>query len=295
MFSKVLTVTKILIFTALSIPGLLIVSPFIEMFPVGLKMESLPVSAFLVVLLVLSLLPVLRLSIINKYSGLILILSGIIFLVKAEFQSGYNQQRPKPNSINYVYYADDNQAYWESFNKIIDPWLGSIMGKNIKSGSNIKHDLASNFIDKVKHHSVAPLIDITLPLINKLTDTVLGNERIIEFELDPQRNSCYLELKAAKEINFKSFEVNGIRYGDKDLKFSKSKNSIISYYITNRDEKPHFKFTIGNSEKPELILYEASYDLIQNPVLRVKQRPSDIIAMPYVLTDQIITVKKLSF
>jgi hypothetical protein len=89
--------------------------------------------------------------------------------------------------------------------------------------------------------------------------------------------------------------VNGIRYGDKDLKFSKNKNSIISYYITDKDEKLHFKFTIGKSEIPELILYEASYDLIENPELRVKQRPSDIIAMPFVLTDQIITVKKLSF
>ena len=272
MYSKVSIVTKVLIFSALSIPGLLIISPFIDMFPVGLRMKALPVSAFLVVLLILSQLPVLRLSIINKYSGIILIFSGIIFLVKAESQSGYNQQRPKPNSINYVYYADNNQAYWESINKIIDPWLVSIMGKNIKSGSYIKNDIASNIDDNVKHVSVAPLIDIALPVIKKTTDTVFGNERIIEFEIDPQRNSCYLELKTSKEINFQSFEVNGIRYGDKDLKFSKSKNSIISYYITNRDEKPQFKFTIGKSEKPELILYEASYDLIENPRAKGKTK-----------------------
>lgn len=286
---------KVVIYTIISLPALLMISPFIDMFPVGLKMKSFFISAFLLILMTYTIIPVIKQLRSEKFINMIILGLGVIFLIKAESNAGFNENRPKPNSLNYVFYADENKAVWETFNKITDPWLEKIMGSDIKKGGFTDNKLNSKFNDQVTFHSIAPLLNIPQPWIHYLLDTIIKNERVIEFEVESKRNACYMELKSAKDTEFRSFEVNGVSFNAKNLNFSKGKNSIVAYYITEKNERPRFRFCVQKTVQPELLLYEASYDLIGNPDLKVPPRPDENIAMPFVLNDLIIIVKKLNW
>ena len=293
LFVRISIFNKLILYSLLSIPGLIVLSPFIDMFPVGLKMKAMPVSAILVILIIGSLMPVIRYLSEQKILYYLLFALALIFLIKAEMYPGFNADQPKPNSLNYVYYTDENKAAWETFNLVTDPWLQNIMGKNIQQGSLQNNNLKSKFNDQVTFHSDAPLLNIPQPWIHYIEDTIINNTRVIEFEVEPRRNVCYLELMTAKDIQFRSFEVNGNKFKNTD--FTKGKNSILSYFITEKGERPKFKFSVQKTVNPELILYEASYDLIGHPQLNVPDRPAENIAMPFVLNDLIIIVKKLNW
>ncbi|MGE5355499.1 MAG: M20/M25/M40 family metallo-hydrolase [Deltaproteobacteria bacterium] len=293
-FVNLETETKLLIYAVLLIPFIIILSPFIQMFPVGLKMNFIPLSVFLTVMIVLTLLPVLHKIRFNKMINYAILFFGVLFFVRAEFRSGFNEERPRHESINYVLYTDEKKAFWETNNTVMEPWIQSIMGKNIKAGSFMENYLSNKYNDQVKFHAPAKLIDLKQPVIKLLKDSITGNERHIKFRIEPQRNSCYLELLNKKGIIFKNFELNGIRFRKEYLDFSK-RTSIISYYLTEKGETPEVSFMIDKNSKPQLLLYEASYDLAGNKDLNIAKRPDNSISMPFVLSDLIITVNNLKF
>ena len=57
-------------------------------------------------------------------------------------------------------------------------------------------------------------------------------------------------------------------------------NSLFSFYVTNEDSL-EFKFSIPKNQKTELRIYEATYDLFDNPIFEVHERPSTIRITSY--------------
>jgi hypothetical protein len=265
------------------------------MFPVGLKMKALPVSIVLLILLLGAILPVISYWANKKFIAYSAILISIILFFKAELNSNYSVVQAKQNSLNYVYYADEKHAYWETFNKTTDPWLEKVMGNKLEKGSKADILLNSKYNSKVTYNSPAPEIPLAMPNINILSDSISGEYRSIEFEIVSNRKVNYLELLTDKPIRFEHFSVNGKEYNTKFLNFDKGKNSLISYYITEPNEKPRIKIKLEKDVSPEFVLYESSYDLLTNSELKVPQRSGEYIPMPFVLNDQIIVVKKLRF
>ena len=47
--------------------------------------------------------------------------------VLAHFNSGFNNKRPKPNSLVYVLNADDNTALWATYDSILDDWTRNFL------------------------------------------------------------------------------------------------------------------------------------------------------------------------
>lgn len=294
-FSKLDERLEPAIYSLVLVPSLLIISPFIDMFPVGLKMKALPVSIFLLILMLGTILPLILKWKFNKSLAYLSFIVSIILFSVAEFKSGYNISRPKQNSLNYVYYADENRAYWETFNESLDPWLTKIFGKNPQKGCKADVLLNSKYNSRVNYNTPAPKISIKLPEINVLKDSIAGEYRTLEFEFISQRNINYFELLTTKPIEFHDFSINDHKFNDKFLSFKKGKNSLISYYITEKGEKPRIKFTLEKEIKPQFVIYESSYDLLQNQELKVPPRTSEYIPMPFVLNDQIIVIKKIEF
>lgn len=286
---------KITIYHLLSIPSLIIIVPFIDMFPVGLKMKALSVSIVLLILLLGAILPIISNWSNKKIIAYSAILISIILFFKAEMNSNYSVMQPKQNSLNYVYYADEKLAYWETFNGTIDPWLEKVMGNNLIRGSKADILLNSKYNSKVTYNSPAPEISLAMPSINVLSDSISGKYRSIEFEIVSNRKVNYIELLTARLVHFENFAVNGMEFNTKFLNFKKGKNSLISYYITEPNEKPRIKIKLDKEISPEFVLYESSYDLMTNTELKIPQRYKEFIPMPFVLNDQIIVIKKLRF
>jgi hypothetical protein len=192
-----------------------------------------------------------------------------------------------------MFYADENKAYWETYNKVTDDWLENIMGSNLIVGGYMKDDILSKFKNKVTYHSKAKIIDIPKPVITKSQDIIIDGIRNIELTIQPQREINRIELLATKDIEFESFSINNVPLGKNKLIFTDENNRIITYYFTKPDENIKLQFTFDPDFIPEIMIYEASYDLIGNKNLDITERPKGLIPMPFILNDCVVVVKKI--
>ncbi|HHH52450.1 MAG TPA: M20/M25/M40 family metallo-hydrolase [Bacteroidetes bacterium] len=293
LFSNLNKNIKILLYTLLAIPAILTISPFIDMFPVGLRMVALPISAFFTILLFSLVFPLLKNIYFRRELSLLTLILTILTFIMAEAESGFDKNHPKPNSINYMYYMDDDKAFWETYNTVMDEWTKNIMGDKLLKGSYGKSNFMSKYNTPVSYHSSAPKIDINLPNIEKIQDIVIDGYKNIEYIITPGKNTNRIDILVDDDVEFKNIFINRVAFFKKNIIFTSENNRILTYFFTEPGEKLDIRFLYSSDQKPELLLYQSSYNLIGNNKLGVQERTPEYIPMPFVINDAIVVVKKL--
>ncbi len=296
-------VNKILLFSFLVIPILIIFVPLIQMFPVGLGLKMTAISTTFTVLVLGVLIPIFTsYKHLKKLSQLFLLI-GILSFASASFSSGYSKEKKQPNSILYVFDADNNEAYWASYNTEVDEFTQQYLGNNPLKGSFIKNPSASKYGTQFKLHKKTSLVNLQKPLVIILKDSIDDSNRIIQLQIVPQRKSNRLELISGNTLHFKSLIINGEKLEAKkgeDFLFTTEKSKhILSYYFTQENEILDVSFTIPKDEKPKLEFYEASYDFFTNPLIKkISNNPMPrneiMMPMPFVLNDAVVIKKKIN-
>ncbi len=293
---------KILLFSFLVIPILMIFVPLIQMFPVGLGLKMTAISTTFTVLVLGILIPIFTsYKHLKKISQLFLLI-GILSLASAYFSSGYSKDKKQPNSILYVFDADNNEAYWVSYNTKVDDFTQQYLGNNPSKGSFIKNSSASKYGTQFKLYKKTSLANLKQPIVRILKDSIGDSNRIIQLQIIPQRKANRLELISGNTLHFKSLIINGEKIDakkGKDFLFTTEKSKhILSYYFTQENEVLNITFTIPKDEKPELEFYEASYDLFTNSLIKkISNNPTPrneiMMPMPFVLNDAVVIKKKI--
>jgi hypothetical protein len=75
---------------------------------------------------------------------------------------------------------------------------------------------------------------------------------------------------------------------------NRRRGKLITHYISD-NEYTELHLAIPRDSTLELILYEASNDLLGNPFFTIPQRPEENIPMPFVLNDAILVTKTIRF
>ncbi len=295
LFFKLSESKKILLFTILMLPALIIISPFIDMFPVGLRLVSLPVSAVFLVLLFTLIYPLIKLM---KFQKSIVFLSLILMVyafVSSELKSGFDETRPKPNSINYMNYIDEGEAYWETYTHVTDEWLSDIMGDDLKPGRHEGVKLDSKYKTDVTFHSKAKPVDLLVSKIKIDQDVIINGLHNIEMIITPQRKVNRIDIVVTNDVEFGLISINGVKYSKNNLTYTDDNKKIISYYFTDKDESMRFRFSYYPEFKPEILMYEISYDLIGDERFGISPRPKWLIPQPFIINDAVVNIKKLEF
>ena len=303
LFSKEKSSKNIILYSFLAIPILIIFVPLIKMFPAGLGLKMTAISTTFTVLILGILIPIFSSFIhIKKISHLFLLI-GVLSLVSASFTSGYSEDKKQPNSILYVYDANNNEAYWASYNTKVDEFTKQYLGDDPTKGSFIKEASASKYGTNYKLYKKTELINLSQPLVQIIQDTIVGNDRNIHIKIVPQRKANRIELINNGLLHFKSFVVNGEILSPKDSEefiFNTEKsNHIMSFYFSKENEVLDLEFSIPKEEIPQLEFTEASYDLFTNDLIKnlnknFKPRNEIMMPMPFVLNDAIVIKKKIN-
>jgi hypothetical protein len=276
----------------LSLPTLIILVPFIQMFPIGLGLKILVGSAILTVLSFALLLPIFG-SFTNKklWSTLFLLLSIGMF-VKAHQSSDYTRGKAKPNSLVYVLNSDTNTANWATYDTSLDEWTKGYLGEKPKDAKALNTNrLYSKYGSKFTFMSDAPLKNIEKPTIEFVEDSVIGNQRHLKIIITPNRKVNRYDIFSNTKIkNFKANNVQSIEV--RSAIISKNTNKILSYYVV--DNIPlKLEFSIAASDKLDMNLVESSFDLLSNPLFSMAKRRDWMIPAPFVLTDAVIIKQKV--
>lgn len=281
----------------LALPLLLIFSPLVKMFPVGLGLKNIFISCVFIVLMMGLLVPVLarfRTKRILVFAGLAV---SMVLFVNASLNSGYSVDQRKPNSILYVYDADTQKAFWATYNEKLDGFTKQFLGNNPVKGGIDSKTTSSKYGTSQAWHTETKLIDLKAPLVNRLLDSVLTDQNSYQFVITPQRPVNRMELIANSNLHFLTFNLNGqeikAKANEKYVMNTENRKQILSYFFTQPNESIELKFTLEKDEVPNITIYEASYDLFTNPNFNFKPRTKLMMPMPFVLNDAVVIKKRL--
>jgi hypothetical protein len=277
----------------LALPAIFIYVPLIQMFPIALGLKMLITSTLLTSMLFYLLLPLFDLFSKKKLMATVALSLCLVTLVVAHFQSGFNADNAKPTSLVYLLDADSGQAQWATYEHVLSDWTSANMGPDRKAPETLNaKTLSSKYSSGFTYVSDAPLKEIGLPSIEKIRDTVIGENRLLEVLYTPHRNVNRLEVFTNK-ISLNKVTVNGIPISEYYLKEKKSLR-LFTHYISDNDPTS-LELLLPKDEDLELAFYEASNDLLIHPLFKIPPRTPDLIPMPFVLNDAILIKKTMQF
>jgi len=287
-----------LIFTVLSIPVLIVFSPLLKIFPVGLGLKMLLISSVFCVLLFGFLIPIIKqYGNHKKFANLFLFIGGLS-LVTATMYASYNEDRKKPNSILYVLDSNKENAFWASYDVKVDSFTKQFLGENPIKGSYDKNITASKYKTKIKLHAKTSVKNFEKPIISVLSDTVIGKDRRVCMNIYSARSANKIEILSKIPISFKSFKINNESIkkipGTKYVLSTKG-GTIINYFLTEENEDIDFEFVVGQHQKFDLDILEAKYDLFSNSEFHIEPRSKIEMPTPFVLNDATVIKTNIKF
>jgi hypothetical protein len=278
----------------LAIPSILIIAPFIQMFPIGLGLKILFGSAILTVLAFGLLIPIFGSYTRKGIWSAVFFLLSIGLFVKAHQSSDFTAETPKPNSLIYLHDADTNKSYWTTYDDNLDEWTKGYLSENPKNAEALNtNKLYSKYGSQFTFMNEAPNKNLATPTIEFLRDTVKGNQRLYEIKITPNRNINRYDIFNSNNTKLHNLTANGAKAIDFKSNISgKNSRKILSYYVVN-NEPLVLSFSISNDSKLDLSLFESSFDLMTNPEFTIAKRKSWMILKPFVLNDAIVIRQKI--
>jgi Peptidase family M28 len=278
----------------LSIPALLIIAPFIQMFPIGLGLKVLFGSAILTALTFCLLLPVFGSFMRKGTASLILFVLAIGFFAKAHYYSGYELGKAKSNSLVYILDADKNKATWATYDTNLDDWTKTYLGQNPKPTEALSSiSLPSKYKTGFTFTADAPMKTLSRPFIEFLKDSVVGGNRYLKIRITPTRKVNRYDILANEVLVVQNFKANGLSLlGQKGSKYERKDNKLVSYYVV--DQLPlEIEFNVTAISVLDLDLIESSFDLMNNPQFQMAKRADWMMPTPFVLNDAVIVKQKI--
>ena len=288
---------SLILMTLLLFPALLILSPFVKMFPVGLGLKTIIATTLLVSLifsLCIGVFGFFRYK--NRWSYLLFLLAFCCF-ISAHLNSDFNEENPKPNSLVYYLDTDKNEAVWATYDKMLDPWTKAYLSETPDTDHDItKATNSSKYNTKFTYSKKANIKPINHPYVDIKSDTIIGETRYIKMFISPQRLVNRMDLYADSTNVFTSFNVNGLEI-EKDQDgnvFSKREfNRLFEYYVVD-DKFLEIEFSTPKNQKTTIHFYDISFNLLDNNLFRVPERPSDMIPKPFVVNDAVMVKKTIT-
>jgi len=287
------------ILTLLCTPALFIITHYIKEFPVGLGLKMLVAATVLTVFLFGLLLPVMGYYKIKGKLAILFLLVSVGAFISAYAKSDFNEERRFPTSLNYVYDADTEEAFFATYNNQPDDWLKNILGEQMQTAEEAgKNPASGKYGSRYSYVSEAPVTFVAPSQIYTSKDTVIGGERRLDFTVFPQRNVGDMVLLCPKGTAFNRLSFNGQevlpREGEAFPLADRTTDYLLSYRLVNR-EPLEVHLTIAADAPLQFTLFDYSYDLLENTSFDLPSRPLNAMPMPFVNTDALITKQQIKF
>lgn len=278
----------------LSIPALLIICPFIQMFPIGLGLKVLFGSAILTVLTFAILLPMFGDFRRKGIWSFFFFIVSVFFFAKAQYQSGYELGKAKSNSLVYLYNADSNRAYWTTYDTNLDAWTKSYLTQKPKSAKLLNElPLFSKYNSQFTYAIETNVENIAKPSIAFLKDSIVGKKRFLKIKISPNRKVNRYDIYAAEIMSFFNFKANGVTtLGQKGTELERNGSKLLSYYVVD-NEPLVMEFTINKATVLDMNVTESSFDLMENPLFTMTPREKWMMPTPFVLNDAVVITQKI--
>ena len=281
----------------LCFPVLMIISPFVKMFPIGLGLKILFVSCLFVVLVFALLISVFGFFRHKRRWSVIMFFIAFCLLISAHIKSSFNEESQKPNSLVYILDIDQNKATWATYDKLLDSWTKNFFGDNPNNASeSTSITLASKYYTGFTFAEEAPIKPLVYPEVEINKDTIVGDLREISVFIKSNRDADRIDFFANDSYVFRDFKINGVeayKLNEDSYAFENRKhNRLFTYYIVDK-EPLEMVFTVPKDQKTKLEFYESSNDLLENRLFTIPERGASFMPKPFILNDAVVIKKTI--
>jgi len=286
--------TNVYLNLLLAIPTLVIIAPFITMFPIGLGLKILVGSSVLTVLSFSLLLPIFGSFPRKGIWATFFLLLSFGFFIKAHQSSDYENGTAKPNSLVYILNGDTNKANWATYDTNLDEWTKGYLGENPKNANALNaNKLYSKYGSEYTYMADAPTKNIAKPTIEIIKNVTIGAQHYYKIVITSNRKVNRYDIFADEKLTFNHLVANGTKSLEINSNIiSKKSNKLLSYYVV--DNIPlTLEFSIPANQKLDMNLVESSFDLMTNSQFKMTKRKEWMIPTPFVLTDAVIVQQKI--
>src|SRR5690606_25865572 len=217
----------------------------------------------------------------NQLLGFVSFLIFFGMFITAHFKAGFSEERPRPNSLVYLFDEDLGLSTWNTYDQNFDEYTAPFFAESGVEASQMIW-FGSKNRSRFSYTAVAPEVMISKPYITiERTLSKTEGEASYRVKIAPNRKISRIDLFADRAINFSEFTVNGkeagdLQPGESSLHIFKNRWSdrLLTYYAAGRDTL-RLEMSLKEGINPEISLLEAAYDLHDNPQLNVPMRTPD--------------------
>lgn len=281
---------NLLVVTILSVPTIFILVPLVQFFPVGLGLKMVWVSALFTVLIFSLIWPIVAYFSAKRTLVIFCLLTAGFYYAKASFSSSFDEEQRKPNSLVYYEDADQQRAYFLTYDKTLDDWTRQYLGENPQAAQTVlseasysKYGTGYTYAHEVAYKDIPPFeVAVT-------RDSLAGDLRYVAFSILPKRKVNRVELYALSAINFKKLSFNGKAMDLTQLstKYRGTANeALVKYYVRNQ-EPLKVQMVVEKGMALKFKVLEYSYDLLTHKGFSIMPRPNYTMPKPFVVTDAV--------
>jgi hypothetical protein len=282
-----------LVHLLLATPAILIFSPLIQTFPVGLGLETIVLSTVFTVLVFGLLLSFLSTFAHKKRASIVFMFTALCLFIFAHATSDFTEDRKKPNSLLYVQDLDAKKAYWFTYDTILDDWTKTYIGSDPKEASTLFNSAArSKYNSGYTFAAEAPHYDIPHYQATTTQDTLIRDQRKVSLKFLAEKKAAVLLLYVDQEITFSSLSYNGVDVVE-NLSFTEKNNRLLTFSVQELDSL-EVSYTLPQGVNPSFTLHEYSFDLMDNPWVEVSPRTNSMMPKPFVFTDALVIKQKIT-
>ena len=193
--------------------------------------------------------------------------------------------------------ADTNEAQWTTYDSRLDDWTKQKLGEDPNETSEqYQAVFSSKYGSAFTYYRQAERKSLVYPEIEIYKDTIIGDKRHCAVYVASKRGANRMELFSDPQLIFDEMTVNGLEVdqsGDEGFVLKgRTRNRMFAYYISDNDPLD-MQFVVPKDQSTELVLYEASNDLLTSRHFNLNPRTDEMIPKPFVLNDAILIRKSI--
>ena len=213
------------------------------------------------------------------------------FLIESIATSSFTDTRQKPNSLIYYQDQDTKESYWVTYDRILDDWTRGYLGEDPAEASSVINSAAgSKYNTSYSYATAAPYKEIEAAQVLLERDTLIGNERMVDLTIVPQRSINELYIYADTSYTYRKLTFNGIsaETDDEGNALANVYNKRLLRFIVSDSDSLRVSYSTTNPAPYSFKLVEFSFDLMEHPRFSITRRPSNMMPKPFVNTDAVV-------
>lgn len=280
-----------LIFAIASIPGLVLFTPQIPVFVIGLGLSNMLIgtvmSALTASLLVSGIYRIKGF----KHLHWILITMALMCFVKAMTMHEYTLDRKKPNHLNYLYATDQEEAFVISNTVRLDSFLTQYFTSADTDTKQIEGIYPNNRWRQPQY--VKQVETLSLKPTTYTASAKKMNDQQVELLLDlqPNRPVNMLQLSSDQPFTINSIEVDGEKFKLTDRKM---RAGFFYKHVVSNQQPVAVRIIYSSEQKVQFRLFGSQFNLLQS-MPNINERADNLMPHPFARNDATIISQPILF